>query len=131
MEELVIDSCVRGHHVSKGFWSSNLGEELQCERESGNPTDPYAVAVKKDAVTVIGPVPRKISAAFSLFLRNRGTILCTITPNRRFSAVRRTLLRAREKNLVDFDLAVYILSANLPNLVPRQYFVLYSIQKSS
>ena len=84
--ELAIDSCVWGHHVSKTFWSPTLGEELLCERESGNLADPYAVAVLKDAVTVIGHVPKKISAACSLFLRENGTIWCTITGNRRFSA---------------------------------------------
>ena len=83
--EFAIDSCVRGHHVSKTFWSPTLGEELLCEHESGNPTDPYAVAVLNNTVTV-RHVPRKISATCSLFLRNNGTILCTITGSRRFSA---------------------------------------------
>ena len=50
--EFAIDSCVRGHHVSKTFWSAMLGEELLCERESGNPTDPFAVAVLNGTVTV-------------------------------------------------------------------------------
>ena len=62
-----------------------LGEELLCERESGNLTDPYAVAVLNDTVTV-GHVPQKISAACSRFLCNNSTILCTITGSRRFSA---------------------------------------------
>ena len=51
--ELAIDSCIRGHHVSKTFWSPTLGEELSCERENGNLADPYGVAVLKDAVTVV------------------------------------------------------------------------------
>ena len=41
--ELTIDSCVRGYHVSKGFWTPEVGEELACQR---NPNDVYAVAVK-------------------------------------------------------------------------------------
>lgn len=36
--------CVRGHHVSKTFWLPRLREELPCEGESGNRTNPYAVA---------------------------------------------------------------------------------------
>ena len=83
--EFAIDSCVRGHHVSKMFWLPMLGEELLCERGSGNLTDPYAVAVLNNTVTV-RYVPQKISAACSLFLCNNGTILCIITGNRRFSA---------------------------------------------
>ena len=41
--EFTIDSCVRGYHVSKGFWTLEVGEELACQR---NPNDVYAVAVK-------------------------------------------------------------------------------------
>ena len=83
-KEWAVDSCVRGHHVSKVFWSPTLGEELSCERESGNPVDSYAVAIVKDAA-VVEHVPKKISAACSLFLHNNGIIRCTVTGNRRYS----------------------------------------------
>ena len=81
--EIVIDSCVRGHHILKEFWLPIIAEELS-EQEEGNPHDPYAVTLLK-GITVVGHVPRKISAACSLFLQRQGTILCTITGNRRFS----------------------------------------------
>ena len=84
--EFAFSSCVRGHHVSKEFWTPNIGEELSCQREEGNPNDPYAVAVKTEAGTVIGHVPRKISAACCLFLRRSGTIVCEITGSRQASA---------------------------------------------
>ena len=45
-----------------------IGEELQCAREDSNDKDPYAVAVMKEH-DVVGHVPRRISAACSLFLR--------------------------------------------------------------
>ena len=61
--EFTIDSCVRGHHVSKEFWTPEVGEELACQREEGNPNDVYAVAVKTDAGIVVGHLQRKISAA--------------------------------------------------------------------
>ena len=61
------------------------GEELPCKRETGNDKDRYAVAVMRGD-TIVGHVPRKISAACSLFLRRNGTIRCTVTGSRRFSA---------------------------------------------
>ena len=83
--EYSFESCVRGHHISKEFWSPTLGEELRCEREVDNTHDPYAVAVKKGQL-IVGHVPRKISAACSLFLQiGNGSITSTITGNRQYS----------------------------------------------
>ena len=59
-------------------------EELNCVRERTNTDDPYAVAVIRRSA--VGHVPRRMSAACTLFLRRRGTIRCTITGSRRFSA---------------------------------------------
>ena len=50
-----LSSCVRGYHVYKDVWTASAGAVLQCERESGNSQDPYAVAVQKDVFTT-GPV---------------------------------------------------------------------------
>ena len=61
-----------------------IGEVLDCERELGNAKDRYTVAVKKDA-TVIGHLPRKISRVSSLFLRQGGSVQCTVTGRRRYS----------------------------------------------
>ena len=44
---LTIDSCVRGYHEYSGIWEPFIGEELQCDRETANPHDPYAVSVLK------------------------------------------------------------------------------------
>ena len=84
MHVFSIDSCVRGHHVYKDIWSPTAGEELACARENSNTKDPYAVAVTRDS-TVVGHVPRKLSAACALFLRTQGTIVCTVMGTRRFS----------------------------------------------
>ena len=84
--EFIIDSCVRGHHISKEFWTPELGEELSCQREEGNPNDVYAVAVKTAANIVVGHLPRKISATCSLFLSRSSTIACEVTGSRRASA---------------------------------------------
>ena len=84
--ELTVESCVRGLHVYKDTWTPSVGEELPCKRETGNDKDRYAVAVMRGD-TIVGHVPRKISAACSLFLRRNGTIRCTVTGSRRFSAL--------------------------------------------
>ena len=85
MEAFQLESCVRGHDVYKTTWTPSLGEVLQCRIESGNAEDPYAVTVTRRNI-IVGHVPRKISAACSLFLRRTGRIHCTISGARRFSA---------------------------------------------
>ena len=53
--------------------------------KSTNDKDPYAVAVLRGDM-IVGHVPRRISAACSIFLRIGGTIQCVVTAARRFSA---------------------------------------------
>ena len=63
-----------------------MGDILNCEWESGNPIDSYAVAIKS-GVSVIGHIPRKLSAACSLFSSLGGITNCEITDNHhRYSA---------------------------------------------
>ena len=76
-----IERCVRGYHVYKDLWSAEIGEKLECARESDNPADRYAVATKKGDETV-GHVPRKISRLCALFLERSGAISCTISGSR-------------------------------------------------
>ena len=77
-----MESCVRGYHIYKAIWSASLGEELQCQRETGNSSDLYAVA---DSTTV-GHLPRKISRICTLFIRRGGTITCLVNGRRKYSA---------------------------------------------
>ena len=79
-----LTSCVRGYHVYKDIWNPPVGETVDCEREDRNPEDPYAVALRKDSVTV-GHVPRTISCICTLFLRRGGIIVSTITGPRKHS----------------------------------------------
>ena len=55
-----------------------MGDVLNCEQESENPNDSYAVTIKNGA-SVIGHVPRKLltacRVACSLFLSLGGIIL--------------------------------------------------------
>ena len=53
-------------------------EVLLYERESGNVTDRYTVAVKKSR-TIIRHLTRKVLHVCSLFLRRGGTVRCTMT----------------------------------------------------
>ena len=63
--EFTIDSCVRGHHVSKELWKPKV-EELTCQREEGNLNYVCVVIVKTDTGIVVGHLPRKISSLLSV-----------------------------------------------------------------
>lgn len=75
----MLELCVRGY-----IWEAAIGEELQCERETRNTKDRYAVAVKKDGM-VVGHLPKKISHLCSIFLQ-RGNIVCCVSGRQRYSA---------------------------------------------
>ena len=47
----------------------SVGEEFSCQREDGNRTDPFVVAVVR-AEAIVGHVPKKISL-WALYLRQR------------------------------------------------------------
>ena len=85
-----VDSMIRGYHKYMIIWNDPIvGEELFCEREPGNSSDPYAVAVKKQISgedKIVGRVPRKISTICSLFIRRGGTICCIVNGRRRYSS---------------------------------------------
>ena len=55
-----------------------------CQREPTNEKDRYAVALKQ-AGTIVGHLPKRISRMCSLFLRG-GEIICTVTGSRRYSS---------------------------------------------
>ena len=48
MDSFSIQAMVRGYHVYRDLWAASIGELLPCEREVGNASDRYAVAIKKD-----------------------------------------------------------------------------------
>ena len=80
-----LSTAVRGYHVYQDNWEPDIGDQLYCEREPGNSYDTFAVAVKNDTA-VVGHVPRLISSICSLYIRRGGSIECTITGSRRYSA---------------------------------------------
>ena len=76
-------SMIRGYHVYMHIWEAEDGETLNCVRETTNRCDPFSVVVIKAAV-VIGHLARKISTVSSLFLKQKGTITCSVN-GRRYS----------------------------------------------
>ena len=67
--EFVVSSRIRGYHVYRTVWTAVLGEELLCERETGNVVDRYTVALKKPGSGVIvDHLPKKISRCCSMFI---------------------------------------------------------------
>ena len=87
MAETTFYSCelvVRGYHIYQEIWEASCGQTFLCLQEEGNAFDPFAVSVVR-AGDIIGHVP-KISAACSLFLRNRGSVQCTVTGSRQYSS---------------------------------------------
>ena len=90
MDVLEVESSVRGHHVYMQEWTPFIGEKLECQREEANEQDPYAVVIVKRTAgcrtKVVVHVPKRISAACSLFLQRSGNIECTITGARRYSS---------------------------------------------
>ena len=75
-----INSIVHGYHVYKDIWTSVCGEELQCQCETGNVHDLYAVSVMRRG-NIVGHVSRKISTVCNLFICKGGRIICVITGN--------------------------------------------------
>ena len=76
---------MRGYYVYNDIWEAVVGETLLCVREPRNAHDRYAVVVEKDS-TVIGHLPKKASRVCALLLKQGGSIHCTVTGKRRYSA---------------------------------------------
>ena len=77
----VYDSDVHGYHVYKDVWEASHGELLNCERETGNSFDPFAVCVKKH-----GHVAKKFwhIAMFAVFVVWRENTI-EVTGTRQYS----------------------------------------------
>ena len=82
--QLEVKEIVRGYHIYKDIWEATLRENLECQRESRNIHDIYAVAVLKSGL-VVGHVPKRISSICSLFL-HAGSIHCIVSGAKRYSA---------------------------------------------
>ena len=59
---------IRGFHVYKNVWVTQLGEILDAVKEDANIHDRFAVAIIHNDLGVVGHVPMKISKLCSAFL---------------------------------------------------------------
>ena len=75
--------CIGGYHVYEEVWEAAVGESL-CEREAQKCFRSIRCGCEKG--TIIRHLPRKVSWVCSLFLPRRGTIECTVTGRRKYSA---------------------------------------------
>jgi len=85
MDSYTMESVDRGYHIYKEIWSASIGMSLGCERETFNPSDPYAVAMTHNGV-IVGHVPRNISGVCSAFLRRGETMTCVVAGVRQYSS---------------------------------------------
>ena len=52
LKEFEIDTHVKGHHVYKGMWIPENGENLDAQTEPNNPVDKYAACIRKSGEVV-------------------------------------------------------------------------------
>ena len=79
-----MESVIRGYHEYRSTWEAAYGELLSCQRETGNSYDSFAVGVMKNG-SIVGHIPRKLSAVCAMFLQQGGSILCQVSGNRQYS----------------------------------------------
>ena len=53
-----VEAMVRGYHQYKEIWNASIGEGLECQRETGNPHDVFAVRVRQVAFFSLKGVPK-------------------------------------------------------------------------
>ena len=58
-EQFTIKRSIRGHQVSKLFWTPAIGEMLFCEWEHKSTADLYTMRVISDLFTVVARVPQR------------------------------------------------------------------------
>ena len=74
--KLVFETVIRGHHVYKATWNPNIGEHLECHkdtRKEAKEYDEHAVGVFKTSSQgkkiVVGHVPMEFSNPLDYFLK--------------------------------------------------------------
>ena len=80
-----VESCVHGHHVYQSIWNPQLGQMPLCERELGNPKDPYAIAVLTVHTKNFQSSPQENIDCLFCASSKGGQITCVITASRRYS----------------------------------------------
>ena len=79
-----VQSMIWGYHVYQDEWDAVIGEVLHCRWAHGNRHNPYVVVTTNDG-RVVRHVPKN-SPICSKFIRRGGSITCTVSGHRRYSA---------------------------------------------
>ena len=78
-ETVKLSCAIRGYHVYKNVWQPKENETLQCDHESDNDYDLFAIKTCRDAEfhsQIVGHLPLEISG-FTKFLLDRGATITT------------------------------------------------------
>ena len=83
--ELKIRTAVRGYHVYQDIWTPVLDEQFNCQQDTDNEHDRYAVKITRTTEDEVhGHLPREISKVSYFFLAHDGTIMGKVTSTRRY-----------------------------------------------
>ncbi len=81
-----IQSVVRGYHIYKDDWTSEIDDTFVVDVEETNFHDRFACAVMVNSQTV-GHVPQKFSRSVFYFIKNKGIVRGSVTGRRKRSTV--------------------------------------------
>ena len=84
--QLTVPTAVRGYHVHREVWVPTVDGEFDCQQETDNREDRYALAVYGDpqSSTVLGHLPCKTLYVSFMFLEHDRTITGTVTDRGRY-----------------------------------------------
>ena len=63
--EISHETQIKGHHVYKYIWATELGEHLEVQCEPENPVDKYAVCLKTSNGAIVGHLKKGKSGRFA------------------------------------------------------------------
>ena len=78
---------IRRYHIYSTIWEAESGKILTMIQERGNVHNRFAVAVKKERLTV-GHLPIEMSKLCWFFIQRGGSITCEVTGPRRRSRLK-------------------------------------------
>ena len=77
----MIDSVVRGHHVSKSIWTPFSGEVLDIGVENDNAHDHFSIGIHKASI-ILSHILCELLRTLYFFLRHGGSVTCKISGHR-------------------------------------------------
>ena len=77
-----MESFIMGYHHYKTVWTPIIGQQLDCDIETGNPYDQYAIRIIHGSDLTVGHAPRELSRYFSGLINAGRKIKVEVTGNR-------------------------------------------------